>query len=99
MESVITCRRVQETNILNEMKRQTAAGALYQLIFNALKQPQKHRRSAVMKLCQQQGYTSSEARTAFFVMEMADWVHTQAEEIEVLVFLTEHAKLTGGAEL
>jgi hypothetical protein len=87
---------VQETIVLSAMRQQTAKGALFQLIYNALKQPQRHQRASVIKLCQQQGFTCNEARTAFKVMEMADWVHTKAEEIEVLVFLTEYAKLTAG---
>lgn len=92
-------RRNQEFKILNSIKRQNAEGALYQLIFNALMQPQRHLRTSILALCKRQGYCKSKATTALFVMEMADWIRTNVDGLEVAVFLTEHAKLTGGAEL
>lgn len=98
-QPVLTCRRVQESDILSAMRQQTAKGALFQLIYNALKQPQRHQRAAIIKLCKQQGYATERATAALRVMEMADWVKTTADGLEVLLFLTEYAKLTGGAEL
>lgn len=90
-------RRNQEFKILDSIKRQNAEGALYQLVFNALMQPQRHLRTSILALCKQQGYCNSKATTALFVLEMADWVRTHVDGLEVVVFLTEHAKLTGSA--
>lgn len=94
-QSVLSSRRVQETIVLSAMRQQSAKGALFQLIFNALSQPQRHQRAAIITLCKQQGYTTERATTALKVMEMADWVKTTADGLEVLVFLTEHSKLKG----
>lgn len=98
-QSVLSYRRVQETIVLSAMRQQSAKGALFQLIYNALKQPQRHQRAAILGLCKQQGFTADRATTALKVMEMAGWVHTTTDGLEVLVYLTEYAKLTGGAEL
>lgn len=98
-QSIQTCRRVQEQVILRSIKSETAKGALFQLIYNALSQPQRHQRAAIVNLCKQQGFNTERATTALRVLEMADWVKTTADGLEVLVFLTEHAKITGGAEL
>lgn len=98
-QPVLNCRRVQESDILSAIRQQTAKGALFQLIFNALSQPQRHQRAAIIKLCKQQGYATERATAALRVMEMADWVKTTADGLEVLVFLTKHAKITGGTEL
>jgi hypothetical protein len=97
-QPIQTCRRVQEQVILRSIKSQTAEGALYSLIFNALKQPHQHQRAAIINLIKQQGFTAERATTALNVMEMADWIKHTADGLEVLVYLTEYAKLTGGAE-
>lgn len=92
-------RRFNELNILGAIRRQSAQGALYQLIFNALMQPQRHLRTSILALCRRQGFSTDKAATALMVMERADWLHTATDGLEVIVFLTEHAKLAGGAEL
>jgi hypothetical protein len=98
-QPAFTCRRVQEVIVLAAIRQKSAKGALFQLIYNALSQPQRHQRAAIVNLCKQQGYTADRTTTALKVLEMAGWVHTTVDGLEVLVYLTEYAKLTGGAEL
>lgn len=93
----ITSRRFQEKNIYSAIQRQTSQGALYQLIANALLQPQRHLRVAIIELCRRQGFASSAVITALNVMELADWVKTQTDGLEVVISLTEHAKMAAGA--
>ncbi len=97
--SVLERRRVQEYSVLSAINAQSAQGALYSLIFNALAKPERHQRAAIIKLSKQQGYTTGRATTALKVMEMADWVKTTTDGLAVLVYLTEYAKLTGGAKV
>ena len=96
---LLNCRRVQEYSVLSAINAQSAQGALYSLIFNSLAKPERHLRASILKLCKQQGYTSGRATTALKVMEMAGWVNTTTDGLEVLVYLTEYAKLTGGAKV
>ena len=90
-------RRVQELMITGSIKRQTAQGALYQLIFNALMEPRRHLRPSIIELCKRQGYSATKANSALSVMESAGWLKSDAQKLQVVLYLTEYAKAVQGA--
>lgn len=96
INTIFANRRQNELNILAEIDLQSAQGALLSLLKNALLTNTKHLRGDLIKLCQRNGYSAPEARTALYLIERADWVRTIAEDTQVYVYLTEHAVLTAG---
>lgn len=89
-------RRQNELSVLSEIDSKTAQGALFGLIRNALLSNTRHLRGELIKLCQRNGYSAAEARTALYMIEHCDWLTSEADGVEVYLSVTQHARLMAG---
>lgn len=86
-------RRLNELAVLAEIDSKSAQGALFGLLRNALLSNTRHLRGDLIRLCNRNGYSAAEARTALYIIEHCDWLKSEADGIEVYLSVTQHARL------